>query len=598
MWIGLNQSLTILSLRDNYISSLDERSFASCSKIRELDLGQNRIEHIDPQAFAALPELRILYLDDNKLGYHSPPSFPAFLQPLSQLAELNMAKNEFHWLADELFSSLPELSQLDVSGCKLRNVSSLAFSGLNRLRVLKLHDNLLSAVPTSAWALLGQLETLTIGQNNMTTLGAEAFAGLERLKQLDMSNIAQLISVHPEALNTNRDLIQLRMSNCKQLTTLPEQLLARTVNLRKLYLRDNGLVTLPEKFLLGVQLLELDLSDNAFHCDCQLAWLRDYILRGGSNNNILTTQARPKRSSSNGESAMELFGQLSQLDLLSCVSPPPVAKMNLQSLSDDQLGCRMSLLSSPQSIVVGVSVAGAAIVLCFVFLLCRYRRRIGQLLCCRGPNTKPHPTKSLDDSRLSTKWRPASPTTWAAGVGPSVSLIGHHAASTSSNRFSNGSEYHKACTNEEECFMRAVTLHNSLKPFPRTELWTFYSLGKSTIPLFLFHRVSYPESCSSLNKHTINKKNEKKTSIVYTIIYKHWILFSWNPPFPFSSSSHSWCAMQLGIMPGNIWLPNPLACQHSTGVRISAHLPEIFLFLLFLLGYFLLNFSLKTCYYL
>ena len=467
MWIGLNESLTILSLRDNWITSLDERSFGSCSQIRELDLGQNKLDHLHPQAFAGLPELRILYLDDNNLGYNSPPSFPAFLSPLAQLAELSLAENELPWLVDGLFSSVPELSQLDVSGCRVRNVSSLAFSGLNRLRVLKLHNNLLSAVPTSAWALLGHLETLTIGQNNMTTLEAGAFAGLPRLKQLDVSNAAQLSSVHPEALNSNRELVQLRMINCKQLKTLPEQFLSRTVNLRKLHLRDNGFVTLPDKLLIGVQLQVLDLSDNPFHCDCQLTWLRDYILRGGSNiiPNGQLASPRPKRSSSE---AMELLSQ--QLDLLSCASPPPVAKMNLQSLSDDALGCRTSFLSSPQSIVVGLSVAGAAILLCFVFLLCRYRRRVGQLLCCRGSNTKPHP--KADDSRLSSKWRPASPTNWGTGVGPSVSLIGQPASlSSSSNRFSsNGPEYHKACTNEEECFMRAVTLHNSLKPFPRTEL--------------------------------------------------------------------------------------------------------------------------------
>ena len=142
-WLGLSRDLSILSLRENYISSLDERAFATAGGIRELDLGRNRLEQIHPEAFAGLPNLRVLYLDSNKLSYNTPPSFPAFLTPLRPLAELNLASNDLPWLAFGLFIFLSELSQLDLSGCGIRNISPQAFLELKQLRGLKLHDNFL-----------------------------------------------------------------------------------------------------------------------------------------------------------------------------------------------------------------------------------------------------------------------------------------------------------------------------------------------------------------------------------------------------------------------------------------------------------------------
>lgn len=204
------------------------------------------IRHIHPEAFAGLPDLRILYLDNNKLGDRD-PSWPLFMGSLTQLAELSLAGNDLPWLAEGLFGSLNELVQLDLSHCKIRNVSASAFRGLDQLRGLKLHSNLLSAVPTHAWAVLAHLETLTLGQNNLTRLESAAFAGLGRLKMLDIHDVPQLVEVHPAALSGNRDLVQLRLTGCKRLAGLPEGFFSHTVSLRRLSLRDNGLVTLPDK---------------------------------------------------------------------------------------------------------------------------------------------------------------------------------------------------------------------------------------------------------------------------------------------------------------------------------------------------------------
>lgn len=454
--------MSILSLRDNYISSLDERTFATASNVRELNLGRNRIEQIHPEAFAGLPNLRVLYLDDNKLTSNSPPNFPAFLAPLRPLAELSLAGNDFPWLADGLLSALPELSQLDLSGCGMRNISAEAFRGLGQLRVLKLHDNLLSAVPTHAWPSLEHLEVLTLGQNNFSSIGPKAFAGLARLKQLEINDASQLTGVDADALVANRELIQLHLTNCKRLASLPEGFLSRSVNLRRLVLRDNGLTSLSDKMWGGSgpgQFQLIDLGGNPFHCDCRLQWLRDYLL-GSSKTaavSVTVTHRMKRHDLSSSENALLPL----PADPM-CATPVPVQNLAVLSLSDDELGCRTSLMRSPQ-LVVGLVAAGAACFLvCATCVACRFRRRIRQV-CCGA--SKPHPTKSEDARTLSSKWKPASPNSASWGISATGGI--NHGVSLIGNRMP---EYQKACSHEEECFMRAVTLHNSLKPFPRTEL--------------------------------------------------------------------------------------------------------------------------------
>jgi len=474
-WSGL-RDLTILSLRDNFVQSLDARAFATAPRIRELDLGQNRLEHIHPDAFAGLADLRNLYLDDNRINYASPTGFPTFLSPIGALAELNLASNELPWLADRLFTALPQLSILDLSGCNIRNISTFAFQGLGQLRSLKLHDNLLTQVPTTPMLLLERLEQLTLGQNNMATIAAHAFLGLSKLQQLEIHSAEHLVSIDSHALSANGDLQTLHLTNCKKVSTLPDHVFAHSANLRRLSLRDNGLQSLPSQLVPWTQLDVMDLSGNPFNCQCNLLWLRNY-LRQKSTAAVRSALLSPQLGLSTTESpgstptasvpaeeqrskrqATEMLQMAPDAMNVLCATPQSVDSRPLLTLTDDQLGCRTAFNSAP--VVIALSVTGGILLLVTVFLLWRFRRRIRQL--CAKPHPKSSSAIEHEDVRTLNKWRPPSPT-WGH-VMPSrssnnVSLIGNRAP-----------EYHKACTNEEECFMRAVTLHNTLKPFPRTEL--------------------------------------------------------------------------------------------------------------------------------
>ena len=83
------KTVTILSLRKNFLEELSSRVFSSLTSVEELDLGQNRIKSVEEATFSGLAHLRVLYLDDNDLQQVPTPA----LTPLPHLAELNLALN-------------------------------------------------------------------------------------------------------------------------------------------------------------------------------------------------------------------------------------------------------------------------------------------------------------------------------------------------------------------------------------------------------------------------------------------------------------------------------------------------------------------------
>ena len=83
------KTLTILSLRKNFLEDLSPLVFSSLTRVEELDLGQNRIQTIAEDTFLDLDHLRVLYLDDNDLGEVPSPA----LRPLPHLAELSLGLN-------------------------------------------------------------------------------------------------------------------------------------------------------------------------------------------------------------------------------------------------------------------------------------------------------------------------------------------------------------------------------------------------------------------------------------------------------------------------------------------------------------------------
>lgn len=341
---GLN-ALTVLNLKRNFLEELTNGVFATLPRLEELNLGQNRISRIEPRAFAGLSALTILYLDHNQLS--SVPTLSFSL--LGSLAELHVGLNAFSNLPDDAFAGLNRLAVLDLNDAGLFNISEYAFRGLPGLRSLNLVGNRLSVVPTHQLSGLTRLEELYIGQNDFLDLGSHSFLGLKNLELLDITGATQLERVEKGAFEDNINLETLVLSNNKRLSIIEDSSLLGLPKLKHVSLRDNAILSLSETVFIGIELRQLDLTDNPIFCDCQLLWLQ------------------------------ELLNKRRNFTQIQCANPEHLKDKYLNTLTADDLGCMLHD-TRQQTIICITVVVCVATIAALVLILYRYRKSMQEKL--------------------------------------------------------------------------------------------------------------------------------------------------------------------------------------------------------------------------
>ncbi|XP_010191038.1 PREDICTED: platelet glycoprotein Ib alpha chain-like [Mesitornis unicolor] len=207
------------------------------------------------QALSTVPpglpvDTGILLLSANRLTSLSTAAF----QPLAQLQDLDLADNGL--VALHTKTPLPTLRELILSRNALGALPALqGLPDLTRLAVA--HNNLVALAP-GAFRTVPRLQDLDLRGNQLQTLPWDAFAGLRALKDLDLSD--------------------------NLLEKLPKELLQDLGKLETLWLSGNRLQTLPTHFFPeGHIFAYVFLTENPWHCDCDLRYLR-YWIRGNEGS--------------------------------------------------------------------------------------------------------------------------------------------------------------------------------------------------------------------------------------------------------------------------------------------------------------------------
>lgn len=139
---------TTLFLTGNAIFRLTNESFPSrLHYLEELYLSENRIKQVDPGVFDNLPRLQLLDLSNNKILNFSPDAFPEN----STLQVLNLSRSLFNFSYSDVFCNLfkravPKLSNLSLANNDLVILAEDMFTSLSDLTTLDLRNNSLVSI--------------------------------------------------------------------------------------------------------------------------------------------------------------------------------------------------------------------------------------------------------------------------------------------------------------------------------------------------------------------------------------------------------------------------------------------------------------------
>ena len=298
-FIGLrNTSISMLVLEDCFIEHIAQLAFSGLVSLRKLILNKNKgIRDLPEGVFAGLHELTWLEMSD--CGLIALPSSTS-LALSSSLKHLDISRNSLHSVD---LSSYYGLEELYFDGNKIKIPRGVHWRPLMHMKKLNLNSNQLTSIPTSFLHSMPNLEVIDM-KGNILVLSAEALPSMIHLRRINVAFNRRLgsNSQYLERLTSNLTKLEtLDMSGCG-ITNLPVNMFENSPNIKTLRLSSNeisawdGEVFAPvnslevlylqhnkitaifnHSFSFLQDLRQLNLAENAFACNCDLLWFKQWI---------------------------------------------------------------------------------------------------------------------------------------------------------------------------------------------------------------------------------------------------------------------------------------------------------------------------------
>ncbi|KAM8946264.1 chondroadherin [Pelodytes ibericus] len=267
----VSEQTRLLNLQHNNFHVLAPNSFKEMKGLVSLHLQHCQIQEVSSGAFRGLKKLVYLYLSHNDISVLGGGAF----DELSELTYLYMDHNKIIDLPKGLFSPLFNLFILQLSRNKVREVKPGTFTGAKDLRWLYLSDNNISAFQPAS---LDEVENLAIFHLDGNKLNSYPLAAISKLRVVENLKISRNpIKVIPDLAfqSFGRYLQSLYMNNMS-LEKFSDKAFLGVTALKMLDIGGNKLSQFPESGPYST-LQNLTMSNNPWHCSCQLAALRRWM---------------------------------------------------------------------------------------------------------------------------------------------------------------------------------------------------------------------------------------------------------------------------------------------------------------------------------
>ncbi|KAF5276013.1 hypothetical protein FQA39_LY00809 [Lamprigera yunnana] len=273
---GLENSLQILDLSGNNLTSIQDEVFNDFLALQSLSLGDNMFNYFPIiESSNVLPQT-ILNLDFSGTAN---PSISAYnLQIFKSLRNIRLSRLSQRSLTHEFLQFGSGLEELHINFGELKSIKNHAFTNVHGLKILDLSENRIEQIENEAFVNLGHsLKTLQLSHalsSSMGTLSPEPLKMLWNLRHLDASNnkIKNLPHTSFHFLKKLR-FVELQDNEIEDLQPGTFQGNIHT-KLEVVYLSFNKIKLIKEKTFSDLEVLEqLHLDDNKISTIAQRAFM-------------------------------------------------------------------------------------------------------------------------------------------------------------------------------------------------------------------------------------------------------------------------------------------------------------------------------------
>ncbi|CAK1543257.1 unnamed protein product [Leptosia nina] len=209
--LELLKKLKDFSIKHSSISTIESYTFMNITSIQTMIITKNQISLVvNRHAFYNLPNLTVLTLDDNNIKTIETDTF----YELPKLQKLFLTGNNITIIEDGAFRHLVNLSVLELDKNNISDLKKECFDGLANLNRLDLRENKIIKIYSFTFTELWNLEELLLDHNEIYVLERRAFDGLSLLKKLSL-NYNKLVTIVEGLFEGVRGLSILDLSNNK-----------------------------------------------------------------------------------------------------------------------------------------------------------------------------------------------------------------------------------------------------------------------------------------------------------------------------------------------------------------------------------------------
>jgi len=180
---GVKPTLKYFDLSHNYFSSVPIQVM-SCENLIELTLTNNLIQELAERSLTKFIRLLQLDLSNNPIKKIDNKSFLHTLQNLNTLKFNNVSLSTLPTL------NLPHLAHLELSDNIISVIEPQSIARSRGIRYLDLSNNLLQDVPRYLWKYMTKLQVLHLQYNPIDILDTSSFSDLHNLRHLDIRGLS------------------------------------------------------------------------------------------------------------------------------------------------------------------------------------------------------------------------------------------------------------------------------------------------------------------------------------------------------------------------------------------------------------------------